>query len=190
MHEYRSTIFEQALLSSADQALNPASDTWNLLDKLREAKARAEKSRETTRAGSSYSSSQQDSSDDDEKRGATAERRDGAGETEPMQLSLVLKDDPGNSRTLLLYLKHYSELLFVWGETDLAVQACKLIADACQLLVTYHGHDGVSPDSVMLATNYHNHFDMRIAKRDWLISDFVLFSEYSLSYAHQVELRE
>ena len=50
---------------------------------------------------------------------------------DPGSLSLILKDDPANSKTLLLYLKHYSELLFNWGETKLAVEACKLISDAC-----------------------------------------------------------
>lgn len=35
---------------------------------------------------------------------------------EPDQLSLILKKDPGNSMTLLMYLKSYSELLYGWGE--------------------------------------------------------------------------
>ena len=58
--------------------------------------------------------------------------------TEPSELSLMLREDPRNSMVLLKYLKHYSELLFSWGETQLAVQACKLVADACALLLEYH----------------------------------------------------
>ena len=58
--------------------------------------------------------------------------------TEPSELSLILREDPRNSMVLLKYLKHYSELLFSWGETQLAVQACKLVADACALLHEYH----------------------------------------------------
>ena len=37
--------------------------------------------------------------------------------TEPSELSLMLREDPRNSMVLLKYLKHYSELLFSWGET-------------------------------------------------------------------------
>ena len=58
---------------------------------------------------------------------------------EPSIMSLILKDDPQTSFTLLIYLKHYSELLFNWGEAKLAVQACKLINDACNILYEYHG---------------------------------------------------
>ena len=50
----------------------------------------------------------------------------------------MLMQDPYNSMVLLKYLKHYSELLFSWGEKDLAVQACKLVAKACSLLGEYH----------------------------------------------------
>jgi len=39
----------------------------------------------------------------------------------PTELSLMLYSDPYNSMILLKYLKHYSELLFNWGETELAV---------------------------------------------------------------------
>lgn len=49
----------------------------------------------------------------------------------------MLSDDPHNSLVLMLYLKQYSELLFSWGETVRAVQACKLVASACQLLEEY-----------------------------------------------------
>ena len=70
----------------------------------------------------------------------------------------------------------------------MAVEACKLIADACKLLHEYHIADDLQP--VMLGTNFNFHFDLRILKRDWLLSDFILFSEYSLNYLQPVELRE
>ena len=49
----------------------------------------------------------------------------------PSSLSLMLRDDPHNSVVLMLYLKHYSELLFSWEEKERSVQACKLVASAC-----------------------------------------------------------
>ena len=79
--------------------------------------------------------------------------------TDPSELSLMLKGDPCNSMILLKYLKHYSEILFSWGEKELAVQACKLIANACSLLREYH-HESLDMDinsAVYLGTNYHFH---------------------------------
>ena len=80
--------------------------------------------------------------------------------TDPSELSLMLKGDPCNSMILLKYLKHYSELLFSWGEKELAVQACKLVTNACSLLREYHqGSLEVvyNSDPVYLGTNYHFH---------------------------------
>ena len=92
---------------------------------------------------------------------------------------------------LLKYLKRYSELLFSWGETTLAVQACKLAADACALLTEYHpSASHLSP--VYLGANFSNHYhcSLKIVKRDWALSDFLLFSAHSLNYVREVELRE
>ena len=66
----------------------------------------------------------------------------------PSQLSLMLSDDPHNSLVLMLYLKRYSELLFSWGETVRAVQACKLVASACQLLEEYQQSKAAASKSV------------------------------------------
>ena len=41
----------------------------------------------------------------------------------------------------------------------------------------------------MLATNNNFHFDFRVIKREWLLSDFILFSEVSLNYLTPIELR-
>jgi len=105
----------------------------------------------------------------------------------------MLRDDPANARTLLLYLKRYSELLFNWGETIQAIEACKLIDDACKLLLAYHSNQGgeegdVAAERVMLGTNNNFHFNLQISKRDWLLSDFILFSECSLNYLAPVGL--
>ena len=116
---------------------------------------------------------------------------------DPSEFSLMLKSDPRNSLVLLKYLKYYSELLFCWGYKELAVQACKLITNACKLLHEYHkeaidaNQDSYNnSDQAFLGTNYHFHWDLRVNKRHWLLSDFLLYSELSLNYIHEVELRE
>ena len=103
---------------------------------------------------------------------------------EPSVLSLMLKDDPETCFILLIYLKHYSELLFNWRMTKLAVEACKLISDTCVILGEYHGmkNESVQSRQALLATNNNFHFDFKVIKREWLLSDFTLCSEYSLNY--------
>ena len=117
--------------------------------------------------------------------------------TDPSDLSLMLQSDPHNSMILLKYLKHYSELLFLWGEKELSVQACKIVTDACSLLREYHRETidrqdkgCVTSEQVLLGTNYFFNWDIQVMKRDWLLSDFLLYSEHSLNYVQEVELRE
>jgi hypothetical protein len=47
---------------------------------------------------------------------------------------LLIKDEPAIAVKLMLYLKHYSELLYAWGETNKAIIACKIVARAYRLL--------------------------------------------------------
>lgn len=89
---------------------------------------------------------------------------------EPEQLSLILKKDPGNSMTLLMYLKSYSELLHGWGEIQMAAQTCKLISNTCHILLEYHSVNIID--------------DM-----PFILSDYTLFSDYTLNYL-LVELHE
>ena len=56
----------------------------------------------------------------------------------------------------------------------------------------YHGSESnpTTSDQLMLGTNHNFHFDFRIIKRDWLLSDFTLFSDFSLNYLQPIELRQ
>jgi len=81
--------------------------------------------------GNSYDESGSDEGSADEKEDLNQEGHDAS------QLSLILKDDPKTSIVLMLYLKWYSELLYSWGETHKAIQACKLISHAFDLLQKY-----------------------------------------------------
>jgi len=41
----------------------------------------------------------------------------------------------------------------------------------------------------MLGTFNNHHFDFKVIKREWLLSDFILFSEASLNYLVPIELK-
>ena len=65
------------------------------------------------------------------------------------------------------------------------------MADACNLLQKYHGDSSkemIKP--AFLGTNYPWHKDLRVVKRDFFLSDFLLFSEHSLNYLCEAELTE
>lgn len=111
----------------------------------------------------------------------------------------MLRGDPQNSMVLLKYLKHYSELLFSWGEKERAVEACKIVTNACKLLAKFSADDtnlGIASQhkqelqQAFFAKNFHSLLNPTVTKRDWLLSDFLLYSEHSLNYLYEVELRE
>ena len=52
--------------------------------------------------------------------------------------SLIINDQPLTALKLMHYLKHYSELLFAWGETYKAIEASKIVANAFKLLCLFH----------------------------------------------------
>lgn len=72
------------------------------------------------------------------------------------------------------------------------MQACKIVSNACNLLELYHNdRDLVGPcigKQRLLGLNNYGHYDFPIVKREFLLSDFLLFSELSLNSLIEVEL--
>ena len=90
----------------------------------------------------------------------------------------------------MLYLKHYSEVLFAWGETHKAIETCKIAANAYKLLQLYN-HSFKNDQKLHKATKqdvYRN--ILAVINRKLEFDDLLLFSEYSLGYFTNENLKE
>lgn len=87
----------------------------------------------------------------------------------------------------MYYLKHYSEMLFAWGEVVKAIQASKIVANSFSLLTIYH------PDYNMKFFQKQTNLikldvfgnTLEFIKRPLEFNDYLLFSEHSLHYVKE-----
>jgi len=86
------------------------------------------------------------------------EERIRAVEDDLTKYSLIIKDRPGIALKLMLYLKHYSELLFSWGETFKAISVSKIASNAYKLVQLFHPQQQTKEHKIKLYRKdlYHN----------------------------------
>ena len=84
----------------------------------------------------------------------------------------------------MYYLKHYSEMLFAWGEAHKAIQASKIVANAFKLLTIYHPNYNMNLFQKQTNLTKQDVFGntLQVVKRPLEFNDYLLFSEHSLNY--------
>ena len=97
--------------------------------------------------------------------------------------SLIVNDHPETAYKLMLYIKHYSELLFAWGETYKSIEYCKIASRAFRLLKIYNPTYFTKPEQQSRIHRQDIYGNLlQVQERALEFEDSLLFSEYSLNY--------